>query len=70
MQLDTHTAPVTFTNLAQSEHTIDAYLLDSSNNVVSGIDTHDQVNQIGIGDYYVAMGDSISRGHRGRHRLG
>ena len=69
VQMDTHTPPyqVTFTNLAQSEHTIDAYLLDSSNNVVSGIDTHDQVNHIGIGDYFVALGDSISEGHRGRH---
>jgi lysophospholipase L1-like esterase len=64
VQLDTHTAPyqVTFTNLAQSEHTIDAYLLDASNNIVSGIDTHDQVNHIGIGDYFVALGDSISEG--------
>src|SRR5262249_37658233 len=38
------------------------YVIDANNNIVSGSGTHDQVNHIGFGDYYVAMGDSISEG--------
>src|SRR5262249_8835148 len=63
-QLDTHTSPyvVSFANPSLTEHTIDAYVIDANNNIVSGSGTHDQVNHIGFGDYYVAMGDSISEG--------
>ena len=53
---------VVFTNLSQSEHVIDAFVVDEWGNKVSGVYTHDRKIQVGIGDYYVAMGDSITRG--------
>jgi lysophospholipase L1-like esterase len=64
-QLDDHAAPfqVTFSNVGKAEHTIDAYIIDASGNLVSGAATHDSVAQIGIGDYYVTMGDSITAGY-------
>lgn len=54
----------TFSNLNLSEHTIEAYLVDSSGNNVSGSGTmkYDKVNRAGIGDYYIALGDSITFG--------
>ena len=51
-----------FTGLMQIEHTLDAYVIDGSGNTVSGSFTHDQKVQIGIGQYYVAIGDSITEG--------
>ena len=51
-----------FTGLMQTEHTLDAYVIDGSGNTVSGSFTHDQKVQIGIGQYYVAIGDSITEG--------
>ena len=53
---------VTFMNLDQTEHVVDAYIVDDFVEEVTGIYTHDQIIQIGIGDYYVAMGDSITFG--------
>ena len=51
-----------FTGLTQIEHTLDAFIVNESGNTVSGSFTHDQKVQIGIGQYYVAVGDSITEG--------
>jgi lysophospholipase L1-like esterase len=51
-----------FLNLSRSEHVVDAFLIDNAGNQVSGASTHDQVSPVGIGDYYFAMGDSITVG--------
>jgi lysophospholipase L1-like esterase len=63
-QVDVYSAPfgVTYTALSNTEHVIDAFVIDSEGTPVTGIATHDQAIQVGIGDYYVAMGDSITRG--------
>ncbi|MFO0752914.1 MAG: hypothetical protein U0411_06270 [Thermodesulfovibrionales bacterium] len=53
---------VTFTGVSRSEQTLDASLLDAADNEVPGTFTHDRKIQVGIGDYYVAMGDSITYG--------
>jgi len=54
-----------FTGLSKAEHVIDAYVINNTGAVVSGTGTHDEVKQIGVGDYYVAMGDSVSWGYGG-----
>jgi lysophospholipase L1-like esterase len=51
-----------FKGLTKSEHTLDAFVIDSSGMPVPGDRTHDMKKQIGIGAYYVAMGDSITKG--------
>jgi lysophospholipase L1-like esterase len=51
-----------YTGLGNTEHVIDAIVIDSEGTPVTGIAAHDQAIQVGIGDYYVAMGDSITRG--------
>ncbi len=59
------TAPpyrATFNNVLKGEHTVDVYLLDSTGVVVAGTNTHDQVSQIAIGNYFVGFGDSITHG--------
>ncbi|HEY3242238.1 MAG TPA: DUF2341 domain-containing protein, partial [Phycisphaerae bacterium] len=63
-QVDVHSAPYqgTFTNVSKAEHTIDAYVIDATGTVIAGSGNHDTVVRIGIGDYYVAMGDSITHG--------
>lgn len=63
-EIDIYSPPfqVIFSNLSRSEHVVDAYIIDSAGNPVSGAGTHDQVSQVGVGDYYVAMGDSITYG--------
>jgi lysophospholipase L1-like esterase len=63
--IDVHAAPfqATYTSLSKAEHVIDAYVINSTGGVVSGTGTHDQVKEIGIGDYYVTMGDSVSWGY-------
>jgi PKD repeat protein len=62
--IDVHAAPfqASYTGLSKAEHVIDAYVINSTGGLVSGTGTHDQVKQIGIGDYYVTMGDSVSFG--------
>ncbi len=52
----------TFSNVSRSEHTIEAFLVDSSGNTISGTMTYDTVTKVGVGDYYVAVGDSITFG--------
>jgi len=48
-----------YTGLSKSEHSIDAYMLDESGTPQPSYYAH--VN-FGVGDYYVAFGDSITRG--------
>jgi len=64
-QIDDYTAPyeVIFTGLAQFEHIVDALVIDATGTPVAGIATHDQAINVGIGDYFVAMGDSITEGY-------
>ena len=59
---DVYTPPfeTTFTALSKAEHTVDAVLIDKSGMEVSTSDTRDQSIQVGIGNFYVAMGDSIT----------
>jgi lysophospholipase L1-like esterase len=54
---------VVFAELTRSEHTLDAFVVDNSSTEVPGSYTHDQKIQIGIGDYYVAIGNSITSGY-------
>ena len=63
-QFDDNTAPyeVTFTGLGQFEHVVDAFVIDTGGNPVPGNATHDQAIQVGVGDYTVTMGDSITFG--------
>ena len=64
MSYDDYTSPfeVTFTGVALGEHTIDATIINSSGVEITGSASHDQVSQVGIGNYYVAVGDSITAG--------
>ena len=55
----------TFTGLTKGTYTLDVYVVDSSQVVVSGSTYHDSATDIGIGDIYVAMGDSITKGAGG-----
>ncbi len=60
-------APYTasFTNLSKGTYTLDTYVVDSNHVVQSGTTLHDQATNIGIGDIYVAIGDSITKGANG-----
>lgn len=53
-----------FSNLNLREHTVEAFLIDKSGNTVSGSSApgYDKVTQVGIGDCYIALGDSITFG--------
>ncbi len=52
-----------FSNVPMTDgHTIEAVIIDNNGNEVSGQNTSDTVTQIGSGDYYVAIGDSITFG--------
>jgi lysophospholipase L1-like esterase len=63
-QVDTHTPPfqAQFANLNQAEHRVEAVIIDNAGVQVAGTATQDQANPVGIGNYFVAMGDSITRG--------
>jgi lysophospholipase L1-like esterase len=52
----------TFTGVDRAEHTVDAYVVDNQGALVPGVGTHDRVSNIGVGGYYVAVGNSITRG--------
>ncbi|MES2623392.1 MAG: peptidoglycan-binding protein [Patescibacteria group bacterium] len=54
-----------FTSLAKGTYVLDAYVVDSGNNIVAGASNHDQATNIGIGDIYIAIGDSITKGAGG-----
>jgi lysophospholipase L1-like esterase len=64
MEATVYSSPyqATFTGLTQSEHTVSAVIVDDLGQEVLGETTQDQVTQVGIGDYYVAIGDSITYG--------
>jgi lysophospholipase L1-like esterase len=55
----------TFNGLAKGEYRVDAYIVDSSQNIVAGQLNHDYATQLGVGDIYVAIGDSITEGYDG-----
>jgi lysophospholipase L1-like esterase len=55
----------TFAGLVKGEYRVDAYVVDANQNVISGSLYHDSATQIGIGDIYVAIGDSITEGYDG-----
>jgi lysophospholipase L1-like esterase len=63
-QVDTYTPPfqAQFANLSQAEHRVDAYIIDNTGAQVAGTFTHDQATPVGIGNYFVGMGDSITWG--------
>jgi hypothetical protein len=67
IQYDQHASPstVTFQNVPKGDHTMDVYIVDSSHVVQSGSSFHDQEIHIGIGDIYVAVGDSVTEGYYG-----
>jgi lysophospholipase L1-like esterase len=52
-----------FSGLSAAEHTIDAFVITSDDELVPGAYTHDRKIQIGIGEAYVAVGDSITEGY-------
>ncbi len=53
---------IVYKNVAKTEHTIDAVIVDDNDNEVIDQSTLDQVDHVGVGDYYVALGDSITVG--------
>jgi lysophospholipase L1-like esterase len=52
-----------FFGISRAEHILNAVLVDADDMEILGDYTRDQVIQIGIGDYYVAIGDSITEGY-------
>lgn len=52
----------TFTDVIQAEHTLEAIIVNQNNNDVNGLFTLDMKYPVGIGGYYVAVGDSITLG--------
>jgi lysophospholipase L1-like esterase len=53
---------ITFEGVSLSEHIVDAFVIDENGEEVIGTWTHYYVTNVGIGDYCVAMGDSITDG--------
>src|SRR5262249_8970218 len=56
---------VTFTDLAKGEYSLDTYVVDADGEVQNGDLYHDEATRIGIGDIYVAIGDSVTEGYDG-----
>jgi len=54
-----------YTGLAKGEYRLDAYIVDSGGYNVPGELNHDYATSIGIGDIYIAIGDSITEGYEG-----
>ncbi|MDL1984910.1 MAG: GDSL-type esterase/lipase family protein, partial [Deltaproteobacteria bacterium] len=54
---------VLFTSLTEREHTVHVFVVDGSNLEVPGTYMQDQIIQVGIGHYCVAIGDSITEGY-------
>lgn len=50
------------TGLSAANHTVKVQLVDAAGAVVPGAQTADEAVNVGIGDYYVALGDSITNG--------
>ena len=56
----------TFSGLAKGEYRVDAYIVNSVIKILSRAQlNHDYATQIGVGDIYVAIGDSITEGYDG-----
>jgi lysophospholipase L1-like esterase len=62
IQKDTFT--VTFSGLTLGNHMIEGYIVDNTGAEVAGETTYDVVTLVGLGDYYVAVGDSITAGFK------
>jgi PKD repeat protein len=52
----------TFTGMTAAEHTVEAVIVDGQGLEVAGTSTSASASSVGIGDYYVAIGDSITVG--------
>ena len=63
-QFDDYTAPFekTFKGLNKMEYVVDVTIIDDTGTEVGGLNTSDQATQVGIGDYYIGLGDSITLG--------
>lgn len=57
---DTFTAR--FSGLSLDEHEIEVFIVNQHGQIVGGEKTYDKVENIFLGDYYVAIGDSITMG--------
>jgi len=57
-------APYTaeFTGLGSTEHVITAYVVNNAGVIVTGDNVEDFVASVGVGNYYIAIGDSITAG--------
>lgn len=53
---------VTLFGLPKAEHRIEADVVDERGVPVSGGQTHDEITPVGIGDIYLAVGDSVTEG--------
>ncbi len=53
---------IMYKNVPLTEHTVEAKVVDINGVAISGPMTADQVTHVGVGDYYVAIGDSITAG--------
>jgi lysophospholipase L1-like esterase len=53
---------VTFAGVTTDEHTVDAFIADESGATISENLAHDQKIQVGVGNYLVTIGDSITEG--------
>jgi lysophospholipase L1-like esterase len=62
--MDDYTAPYSqvFAAPAPGNHTVEAFLIDAGGSPVSGTATYDVATNVGVGDYYVAMGDGMTTG--------
>ena len=54
---------VIFTGMSIGLHVVDAFVIDGGGATVSGAATHDEAANAGVGNYYVALGDSITFGY-------
>jgi lysophospholipase L1-like esterase len=63
-QTDDYSAPyaATVNGLSHGEHVVEAQVISSGGVPVSGAATYDRSTQVGIGDYYVAIGDGMTVG--------
>ncbi|MCK5267074.1 MAG: discoidin domain-containing protein, partial [Spirochaetes bacterium] len=52
----------TFTGLSNSEHSVEAVIVNNLGQEIVGTSTYDKSYPVGIGGYYVAIGDSITAG--------
>jgi PKD repeat protein len=55
---------VTWTGVGPGTHLVEAYICDESGTIVtSGSQVYDYANNVALGDYMIAMGDSVTWGH-------